>query len=91
MHFSVQYFLSLILSPILPASILIMTNLFSSKRKALPLNSELHFSNVVPYLTTPSAQSKYRSVRHNLCPENVITFHRFPKLFEIFKNIGWNV
>lgn len=29
-------------------------------------------------------------MRHNLCPGNVITFHGFPKLFDHFKNVGWD-
>lgn len=67
-----------------------MSNLFSSKLKSVPLHSELHFSSAIPHLTTISAQSKYKTMRHNLCPGNVVTFQSFPNLFDKLKNVGWD-
>lgn len=89
-HSHVQSLLNFIFSPIFPASLLIMSNMFSSKRKNLPFHSELHFSHGVPHLTTPSAQAKYKIMRHNMFPGNVITFNSFPNLFEKIKNVGWD-
>lgn len=54
-HSYIRLFLIFISSSLLPTSLFLMSTIFSSKHKKLPLHFELHFSHGVPHLTTASA------------------------------------
>lgn len=66
-----------------------MENTYSAKRKKLASHSDIYPDVCVPHLVTPTAQSKYKHMKHNLLSGLGIPFNSFPYLLEKIQNIGW--